>query len=179
MSVLERSLEAFAAQDGVSLLEHSRGSGMLVVFLRHLGCTFCREACADLRSQRGRIESSGRRIAVVGMVSDEDLARFLSRYGLGDVLRISDPAAELYEAFELKRGTVGQLFGLRVWMRGFVAGVCRGHWIGRLQGDGFRMPGAFLVRDGVIVRAYRHRTAADRPDYCDLGGAVTIEESRV
>ncbi len=176
-SELNVSLESFAAQDGVSLLEHSRRGSVLLVFLRHLGCTFCREACADLRLQRERIESSGTRIALVGMVSDEDLARFLARYGLEDVLRVSDPTANLYRAFELNRGTLGQLFGVRVWMRGFVACVYRGHWIGRLQGDGFRMPGAFLIRDGVIMRAFRHRTAADRPDYCALGGAVSDVES--
>lgn len=176
MSGLSRVLEEYAAQDGVTLLEHSRRSDVLVVFLRHLGCTFCREACADLGAQRREIEARGVRIAVVGMVEDEALAGFLARYGLGDVLRISDPDARLYEAFELKRGTLGQLFGLKVWGRGFVAGVLKGHWVGRLHGDGFRMPGAFLLREGEIVRAFRHETAADRPDYCSLA-VVGAEQS--
>lgn len=172
MADMACALEKFRAQDGRTLLEHSRESPLLVVFLRHLGCTFCREACSDLSEQRTRIESAGVRIVVVGMIPDEPLRSFLERYGLDDALRVSDQLAEMYEAFDLKRGTLGQLFGLRVWLRGFVAGVLRGHWVGRLQGDGFRMPGAFLVKDGGIVRAYRHRTAADRPDYCALSGAA-------
>ena len=170
MADMASTLQKFRSQDGRTLLEHSRESPLLVVFLRHLGCTFCREACSDLAEQRDRIETAGARIVLVGMTPDAALSKFCTRYGLADVLRVSDPSAELYEAFELKRGTLGQLFGLRVWVRGFVAGVLRGHWVGRLQGDGFRMPGAFLVKDGGIVRAYRHLTAADRPDYCALAG---------
>jgi hypothetical protein len=42
--------------------------------------------------------------------------------------------------------------------------VLAGHGIGPLVGDGFQMPGAFLIRDGRVSAAYRHRHAADRPD---------------
>jgi hypothetical protein len=30
------------------------------------------------------------------------------------------------------------------------------------------MPGAFLVKGGRLVKEYRHATAGDRPDYCQL-----------
>jgi hypothetical protein len=30
------------------------------------------------------------------------------------------------------------------------------------------MPGTFLIHNGKILRAYRHETSADRPDYCEL-----------
>jgi hypothetical protein len=30
------------------------------------------------------------------------------------------------------------------------------------------MPGAFLIHDARVLRAFRHQDAADRPDYCTL-----------
>ena len=44
---------------GASLAELSRQQPILVVFLRHAGCTFCREALADLATQRAAIEKTG------------------------------------------------------------------------------------------------------------------------
>jgi len=40
--------------------------------------------------------------------------------------------------------------------------------LGKLAGDGFRMPGVFLLRKGEIQVARRAETAADRPDYLEL-----------
>jgi len=45
----------------------------------------------------------------------------------------------------------------------------------RAVGDGFRMPGAFLVSSGRVVHTYRHATAADRPDYVELAGACAVD----
>lgn len=161
----EDAMRMFRDQRGSTLDSLSReGSGALLVFLRHAGCTFCREAMADLRERREAIESRGVRLVVAHMGDDVSAGAFLSRYGLGDISRIADPERALYRAFDLKRGSFTQLFGVRVALRG-VAATLRGHLIGRLAGDGFQMPGAFLVRDGRIVAAHRHRTVADRPDY--------------
>jgi hypothetical protein len=33
------------------------------------------------------------------------------------------------------------------------------------MGDGFQMPGVFLLYHSEIIRSYRHQSAADRPDY--------------
>jgi peroxiredoxin len=154
-------------QHGRSLTELSTDRPALVVFLRHTGCTFCREALADLRARREEIEGGGARIVVAHQSTDEGARAVMERYGLGDVSRIADPRRELYHAFDLRRGTFRQLFGPSVWLRGLAA-TLRGHLVGRLEGDGFQLPGAFLVREGRIERAYRHATAADRPDYCEL-----------
>jgi peroxiredoxin len=170
MDVREAMAQARTAR-GESLLEMSRRGAVLVVFLRHLGCTFCREALADLRARRGEIEGRGVTICLVHMSEDAEAGAFFARYGLGDVARISDPGRGLYRAFELRRGNLWQLFGPSVIARGIAAFVRGGHGVGRLRGDGFQMPGAFVVRDGRIVRAFRHAAASDRPDYCALAGA--------
>ncbi len=54
-------------QQGRTVEELSNDQPVLLIFLRHFGCTFCREALADLRVQRSRIEAAGVRIAVVHM----------------------------------------------------------------------------------------------------------------
>jgi peroxiredoxin len=167
------------SQHGESLRALSEQSSVLVVFLRHLGCTFCREAVADIAKQRETIEADGTRICFVympqtdknGNERSEVAERFFERYGVGEVHRIADPDQHLYKAFELRRGSLRELFGLKVWWRGFLATVFGLHMVGKLVGDGFQMPGVFLLRTGRIERAFRHQTAADRPDYCELASA--------
>lgn len=157
---------ASAASPSLESLSHQQP--VLLVFLRHLGCTFCREALQELGEQRERIERSGTRICIVSM-SEENKTRALAKnYGLGDVAIIADEQQRLYSAFELARGSLSQLFGIRMFLRGIEAGLLKRHGVGMLAGDGFQMPGAFLIHKGRIVRAYRHEDAADKPDYCQL-----------
>lgn len=164
------ALESATSSDGRTLLAVSQERPTLIVFLRHFGCTFCRETLADLARQKDAVRSMN--IAVVHMVSDERAASYLAKYDLPEHVRVSDPEKALYAAFELGRGELGQLFGLRVWWRGFLAGILGRHFVGGLAGDGFQMPGAFIVHEGKIVRAFRHADAADRPDYADLCDVV-------
>ncbi|MBI4891242.1 MAG: AhpC/TSA family protein [Acidobacteria bacterium] len=153
---------------GVTVDEISRLSPVLLVFLRHAGCTFCREALADLSSRRGEIERDGTRLVLVHMGSEEHAAGFFRQYGLAEVPRISDPERALYRAFGLPRGSFSDVMGPKVWLRAFQSGVLERHGVGQLVGDGFQMPGVFLVFHGEIVRSYRHQCASDRPDYLAL-----------
>lgn len=150
---------------GHTLEQLSQRSPLLVVFLRHAGCTFCREALSDVSKQRRELESSGVGIVLVHM-SDENYGRKLfARYGLEDVPQIANPGCTLYRAFGLKRGSLLELLGPSVWWRGFQAAILRGHGVGPVRGDAFQMPGIFLIFHGHVLRTYRHRTSADRPDY--------------
>ncbi|MCS7025940.1 MAG: AhpC/TSA family protein [Bryobacteraceae bacterium] len=162
---------------GMSLLEMSRRWPTLVVFLRHFGCTFCREALADLANARAKIEESGVRLVLVHMGTEEQAEQFFRRYQLEDVARISDTNQALYRAFGLTRGSLSKLFGPKVWWRGFQAGVLEKHGVGTLVGDGFQMPGVFLLYHGEVIRSYRHQSAADRPDYIALSAPVTQAEA--
>ena len=151
---------------GASLLELSRNSPLLVVFLRHSGCTFCHEAVSDIAEHREEIEAMGTQIAVVHMGQKEPVD-LLKRHGLDDIHSFKDPACSLYDTFGLQVGSVGQLLGPTVWLRGLSARL-RGHKAGSFDGNVFRMPGVFLLDDGEVVRAFRHHSAADRPDYVQL-----------
>ncbi len=162
---LETVIKRTLTNTGQTLEQRSLERPQLVVLLRHAGCTFCRETLSDLAKQRATLESKGFGIVLVGM-SDDDTARaFYSKYGLEDVPRISDPTRALYKALELRRGRLGQLFGLNSWTRGWVAGVLNGHGIGWLEGDGFQMPGTFILDRGRVVKVFRHENASDKLDY--------------
>ena len=163
------------ANTGDNLLDLSMRQPQLVVLLRHAGCTFCREALADLGRKRDEIESKGCGIVLVHLGSNDRSQRFFDKYGLGDVPRISDPRCRLYRQFGLDLGDFQQLFGLRVWIRGFIAGILNGHGIGRLEGNGFQMPGAFVLSCGEFVDGFRHESASDRPDYLGLVESVEHE----
>jgi hypothetical protein len=140
--------------------------GVLVLFIRHAGCTFCREALAELAAARDRLEAQGLALAVVHMSQTEPAAMLLSRYGLSDVDHFSDPDCRLFRAFSLSRGSLWQVLGPDVWRRGLAALVK--HGIGKPTGDGFQLGGAFLVRDRQIVAAQRLATSAERVDFAAL-----------
>jgi hypothetical protein len=161
-------LKTTLTQDGETLPELACRSPLLIVFLRHGGCPFCRETLADLAARRAAVEDAGVTIVLVHMMEDGAATELFARYGLDDVPRISDADRRLYGAFELRRGGVGEVAGPRVWWRGFKTAILGRHGFGKPAGDIFQLPGAFLLVDGRIVRAHRGRTSADRPDFDDL-----------
>jgi peroxiredoxin len=147
---------------------------LMVVFLRHAGCTFCRQSLADIQKSRAEIEGTGCRLVFVhlGSESDQATVEVFQKYGLDDVPRISDPSSRLYRQFGLELGGFSELFGLGVWLRGLLYGLVYGQGIGAIQGNSFQMPGVYLYHCGVILGGFRHQTAADRPDYVALARQV-------
>ena len=162
---LKETLNAFQTQQGDSLGDLSFRKPVYLVFLRHFGCTFCREAIGELKGKKAAIEAEGMQIVFVHMGSPSEAEQYFKRYGYQQAVHISDPACTLYNTFRLRRGSFFQLFGLRSWIRGFEAGILKGYGVGKLVGDGFRMPGVFVIFKGEIIKEYRHSHAADRPDY--------------
>ncbi|MFK7819055.1 MAG: SelL-related redox protein [Planctomycetaceae bacterium] len=159
--------ETLTDQNGMTVAEHSYKSGFLLVFLRHTGCTFCREAIADVVAVRDELKSADVEVGFVFMGAEESTGSF-EDYGAQDIPRFSDPQRQLYAEFELGTGSLLDLFGPASFIRGFSAGILKRHGIGKLEGNGLQMPGAFLVRDGRVVSAFRHKKASDRPDYVGL-----------
>jgi peroxiredoxin len=170
-SDLLEALETAMTQSGHKLTDLCGASPTLLVFLRHSGCTFCREALGDLARVRGRIEGAGTRIILVHM--GDGIESLIAKYGLQELDCISDRDQTLYKAFGLKRGTARQLFSLGVLWRGFRAGILDRHGIGKVTADATQMPGVFLLANNAIIGRFRHHTAADRPDYAGMCGLGT------
>ena len=165
---VEAILSKKICHNGHNLAELTHELPVFFIFLRHLGCTFCREALADIGAQRRAIELEGAGLALVHMSPPEEADPILDEYGLYDVIKISDPDRELYQSFELPRARLHRLLGIKVMIRGLLAGVIRGHGIGSPMGDTWQLPGIFLVYQGKVARAYRHTSPADRPNYVEL-----------
>ncbi len=158
-----------AGESDATLAARSRSRPLLLVFLRHAGCTFCREAVRDVLARRAAIESAGAEPVLVHMGTPEEGDRFLERLGARAIARISDPERVLYHAAGLERGTFGELFGPRNLVRAIAAAR---HGVGYAIGDPLQMPGTALVRDGRPIRVHRHRFAGERPDYATLACPV-------
>lgn len=161
-------LGEYQTHTGERLSDLSAAQPVLLVFLRHFGCTFCREALGDLYRLQGQITARGVRPVIVHMVEDQVAEQHMTRFGLRHIDRVSDPEKQLYAAFELRRGSFGQLYGVDTWVEGLRAGWLEGHSVGREVGDNTQMPGIFLVHKGEILRAFRHSTASIRADFCAL-----------
>lgn len=152
---------------GETLAALSEKSPVLLMLLRHEGCTFCRNAMSDIARLRRQIEEVGTRIVLGHMGSAEDFAAFAGRYGLADIAAVADPERTLYKGLGLRRGRMVQLMGPRVlcaWVRSTVAG----HLPGKIKGDPLQLPGAFLLHHGQVVKGHTYRDASDRPDYVAL-----------
>lgn len=151
-----------------SVAEASRESPVLLIFLRHFGCTFCREALTDIAKTQDEIAAAGAKLLFVHMADNKTAEEYFERFEIRGPEHVSDPACRFYQAFGLAKGTPRQLFGLQSWIRGFEAGVVRGLGVGSQLGDGFQMPGAFVLSESEIRASFIHKLASDRPSYLDL-----------
>lgn len=100
------------------------------------------------------------------MGSPDQGQAFFNRYGLDEVPQVSDPECRLYRAFGLRRGTLRTFLRWRTWVR--AARIFPQYGVGLLAGDGLRMPGVFLLEQGEIIRAFRHESPEETPDFLAL-----------
>jgi peroxiredoxin len=170
-------LRDLKSQTGQSLDDLAADRPQLVVFLRHAGCTFCRETLADLARARSTIESFGAGIVFVHLGNESRDAPVFERYGLGDLPRVADPQSQLYRLFGLDLGSMNQLLGPKTWMRAIMAGLIAGHGAGPVRGNAFQMPGIYVFHCGQVVAGYQHRSASDRPDYLSLIRQAALRQS--
>jgi peroxiredoxin len=163
-------LGRYRTESGRTLLELLDESPLLLIFLRHFGCSFCRQTLDDVSRIRAEIEKRGIRPVFVHLGSPERAKPYFDYYHLSDVERVSDPEASLYtcSVFQLQRKNVfSNLLVPAVW-KAWLLGAVRKHGIGMIKEDGDQMPGIFYLRERVIVRAFRYKTIADEPDYLKL-----------
>ncbi|HTA86488.1 MAG TPA: SelL-related redox protein [Silvibacterium sp.] len=156
-------------ESGKTLLELVDERPVLLVFLRHFGCAFCRQAIDDVSKIRAELTARRVQVVFVHLGSPERAQPYFDYYGLSDVERVSNPDGSLYRdpAFTLARVSVFQLFRPAVWI-GWLKGAVFKYRIGLLKEDIQQMPGVFFLRDRAIANVYRHRTIADRPNYLEL-----------
>ena len=166
-----QTLASIHAESGTSLLALAEASPVLLVFLRHFGCSFCRQAISDVADLRGELDKRGVRPVFVHLGTPERAKPFFDYYGIGDVERVSDPEAKVYQhpVFRLSRMHPAlTLLQASTWVGWFKGATIFKHGIGMIKEDGHQMQGVFFLKGAKIVRQFRYRTIADEPDYRKL-----------
>jgi hypothetical protein len=157
-------------ETGRTLLELLDESPLLLIFLRHFGCSFCRQTLDDVSRIRALVETKGVRPVFVHLGSPERARPYFDYHLLSDAERVSDPGAALYASsvFQLPRKKVFSRFLAPAVWKAWLLGAVQRHAIGMIKEDADQMPGIFYLQKRAIVRAYRYRTIADQPDYLKL-----------
>ncbi|HEX3572125.1 MAG TPA: SelL-related redox protein [Acidobacteriaceae bacterium] len=164
---LAAALASIHTEAGSSLISLSDTSPVLLIFLRHFGCSFCRQAISDVADVREQLAARSVRPVFVHLGTPDRARIYFDYYGLHDVERITDPDASIYRhpVFALGRAHPAlHLFNPAVWA-GWLKGAIFRHGIGNLQDDTHQMPGLFLLKGTHIVRRFRYKSIADRPNY--------------
>ena len=164
---IEAALGEVTTEAGTNLLALAEASPLLLVFLRHFGCSFCRQTISQIAELHSEMQQRDVRPVFVHLGTPEIAKAHFDYYGLGDVERVHDPQALLYQkpVFGLgKERVASQVFRPAV-IAGWLKGAIFRHGIGMIQGDGEQMPGVFFLRGPEIVREHVHRTIADQVDY--------------
>lgn len=157
-------------ETGRTLLEILDQSPILLIFLRHFGCAFCRQALEQVAKIKTQIADRGAQPVFVHLGTPERAKLYFDYYQLSTVERVGNPDASLYQhpAFALARRNVYlNLLDRKVWKR-WLSGALLNYGIGRIQEDGHQMPGVFFLKDRRIVRGFRYESIADEPDYLKL-----------
>ncbi len=161
-------LERTNTKQGISLYDLSMEYPLMVVFLRHFGCIFCKEALKDLSDMKAQLEHKNVKLVFVHMGNELQAEEYFKDYDFGEFFSISDPECRVYADFGLTKGSFGQLYGLTVMIRGIEANMNGNAYSLKQIGDGFQMPGIFLIHEGVNEDAFIHNKISDKPDYEDL-----------
>ena len=168
----QRAVKEIVSKNGWDLESLSHESPLLVVFLRHLNCIYCRESLAELKRLRRQIEAEGIRIAAVHMGTETQAKELLSFFDLLDIERFSDPERRLYNAFGLERTTIARMLGPASWVGMVRAGLksrfLPGKKISGIVGDVLQMPGVFLLNKGSIVGDFKPERVDKSPQYLEL-----------
>jgi hypothetical protein len=171
-SSLAGVLGGYCAESGRSLLELTEESPVLLLFLRHFGCSFCRETLDRVSQIRSNLEAKGVRPVFVHLGTPDRAKPYFDYYGLSDIERVSNSDASLYQnpVFGLGKTNPFSHFFRPTVVKAWVTGAIRSYGIGMIKEDGEQMPGVFYLRDGKIARFYRYRTIADQVDYLAMIG---------
>lgn len=180
----ENPLSSFVLQDehglDVALVSLWEDRAAALVFLRHYLCVQCRVGSMELERDRGLLPEDPN-VWLVGMGSGRQARAFKEQTGVRFPVLLS-PDLRAYEAMDLPRGNIRQIFGLAAQRvarrRAKGVGLDRQAAGGnrpkaRPEQDWHQLGGAFVfARGGRLAWSHRSRHAGDSPDHRLLGEAL-------
>lgn len=142
-----------------TLSESLKESKVLLIFLRHLGCTYCRKVVSEFSREFAGGETEGFKPIFVHMAELGRGEQFFESYNLKGIAHISDPNKVLYQEFSLKRGSLMEVLGPQVIING--VGDLLKFGVGMLEGDGFQMHGVFILENNEIQKSFIPKNVSD------------------
>jgi peroxiredoxin len=166
--------------EDVALDDLWRERAAAFVFLRHYLCVQCRVGSMELERDRDLLGPEPN-VWLVGMGTSVQARAFKQQTGVRFPVLLS-PDMRAYEAMDLPRGGIRQVFGIAAQRmarrRAKGTGLDRGAEGGnrpkrRPEQDWHQLGGAFVVAPGGgVLWSHRARHAGDNPDHRLLGEAL-------
>ena len=163
----------------VSLSERWAGGTLIVAFMRHFGCAFCREHLIHLGSRYEEIQASGGDVVAIFQYRAESTRNFC-RLREVPFQCLGDPTRDGYSRVELGIGARKEYFRAKFlggWLKAARSGALPGSPFG---GEVGQRPGTFVVApDGRIVYAHYNSDATDNAPVEELVAAIRDAPSAV
>jgi peroxiredoxin len=164
----EEALLNFKSNNNKSIAQLSKDKTVLVVFLRHFGCVFCRKLLQTLKDQKAYLDEKKIEPILVTMSNSKTAQLYLNSYNIDQCDFISDSDRKLYRSFGVTRGKFYQIFGLKVWWKTFVLGVLQGYGFRKTIGDAYQMSGVFLIKDSRVLKSFMPEYISDNFDLSEF-----------
>ena len=121
-----------------------------------------------MRGDRERFDRAGANVVLIGLGSAEQARDFCAGRALPFAC-VTSPDRSAHRAYGLRRGTLDQVAGPRVWLPWLRNQLGERHQ-GRFgQGDVAQLPGTFVVdRGGTVRYAHRGSRSSDNPPNEDV-----------
>lgn len=143
-----------------------------LVFLRHFGCTFCREHAADLNDALDELTGSGGSVAAVGLGNPGHANEFREQHGIRFPLLVCDDTSA-HEAMGLGRGNWFKVIGPQN-IGGAIRARRKGHTAKLTGADMSQLGGTFVVdTSGRIVFAHRARMSSENAKISEICAALS------
>jgi peroxiredoxin len=163
------TLESSAGK--LELSDRWSGGPLVIAFMRHFGCAFCREHLIDLKKSYDEIRRAGGEVVAIFQYGAEATERFCEAREI-PYQCLGDPLREGYARVELGRGGIREYLGWRTF-KGWVRAARGGVYVGRPQGDAAQRPGTFVVdSSGRIVLAHYNEHSTDNAPVDQVVAAV-------
>ncbi len=132
---------------------------VVLIFLRHFGCPFCRAQVAQLRSDYARFIKANAEVVCVAMGPYQAGKAFSILFDLPFPVLVCGDDSSIYGRYGLEKGTFANLFNWNVMVKSFSA--LRNGFAAPV-GDPKQLPGAFIVdTHGTVLFARRATDQAD------------------
>jgi hypothetical protein len=150
----------------VLLGDQWRRRPVVLVWLRHYGCLFCREQAAEMHAVKDEIASLGAGLVFVGNGSPAQARDFQEHFAPEETV-LSDPDLRTYRLIGA-RGGVMNTVGPRAWRAGLRA-LRRGARQTRVKGHPFQQGGVLVLAPGDrVLYTYISKAAGDHAPVDDV-----------